>query len=91
MNISSKIKSVLPEVSFIEAMIIAVITLLLTVMFIPACNAVVNRDRIEAKRADDTKALYGAWCRANNRTDISLNDWILLRSRNLLPNQNNQK
>ena len=40
---------------------------------------------LTAESPQQTQAVYDAWCRVNNRRDISLDDWKTLRRNYLLP------
>lgn len=39
------------------------------------------------ENAEETKALYSAWCKAHQRQDLSLEEWSTLRSEYMLPGQ----
>lgn len=67
----------LKEITAVEWGIIAVILMLLVAMAVPVIDKVSNRP-IRDQQA------YAAWCQLNRRTDISFEQWQLLRRENLL-------
>lgn len=66
--------------TLVEIMIIVTIIGLLAAMIIPACGYVRGSEGRES-------AEYSAWCKLNRRTDISFEEWRVLRNSSMLPHQ----
>lgn len=66
--------------TLVEVMIVTVIIGLLVAIAVPAFFAVKNRGKNEP-------AQYSAWCKLHQRTDISFEEWRVLRNAFMLPEQ----
>jgi len=70
--------------TLLEIMIVVVIIGMLAAVAIPAFHRI-------SQGSYDERKVYAAWCKVNERHDISYDEWSILKAQHLLPGQSDRR